>query len=123
MDALADAILVVHVLFVAFVVGGLGFIWAGGWFGWRAARNAHFRILHLTAILFVVAETLIGAICPMTILEDRLRRTGDDAGFIARWLQRILYYDFPGWVFLVAYLLFAFAVAFTYILIPPNRKR
>jgi hypothetical protein len=122
-DGLADAVLVVHVVFVTFVVGGLGFIWTGGWLGWRAARNAHFRALHLAAIVFVVAETLIGATCPLTILESSLRGNSHDAGFIAYWLRRMLYYDLPGWVFLAAYLLFALAVAFTYILIPPHRKR
>ena len=46
-----------------------------------------------------------------------------ETGFIARLLHRILYYDFPGWVFLTLYLLFALAVAASFILIPPVRAR
>lgn len=122
MDWLADAVLIVHLLFAAFVVGGLGFIWVGTLRDWQAARNFRFRVLHLAAMLFVAAETLVGAVCPLTVLEDRLRGSRDDTGFVARWLQRILYYDFPGWVFLAAYLLFALMVIATFVLIPPHRE-
>jgi len=56
---LADAVLIVHLLFVAFVVGGVAFIWIGAMCGWRVVRNFPFRVLHLAAILFVFAEALI----------------------------------------------------------------
>ena len=123
MGWLADAVLIVHLMFVAFVVGGLAFIWIGAIFGWQVIRNFHFRVLHLAAILFVCAEALIGVACPLTVWEDELRGRPAETGFIARLLHRILYYDFPGWVFLTLYLLFALAVAASFILIPPVRAR
>jgi hypothetical protein len=91
--------------------------------GWRVIRNFLFRVLHLAAILFVLAEALIGVACPLTVWEDELRGRPAETGFIARLLHRILYYDFPGWVFLTLYLLFALAVAASFILIPPVRAR
>lgn len=118
---LADAVLIVHLLFVAFVVGGVAFIWIGAMCGWQVVRNFPFRVLHLAAILFVFAETLIGVACPLTVWEDQLRGRAADSGLVARWLQRILYYDFPGWVFLTLYLVFALAVAASFVLIPPSR--
>ena len=123
MNTLADAVLLAHVLFVAFVVGGLVCIWIGAWRGWRIVRNFRFRLLHLAAILFVSAEALIGATCPLTVWEDRLRGGPAQNDFIARWLHRIVYYDFPEWVFLSAYLLFALAVAASFVLIPPHRNQ
>jgi len=120
---LADVVLIVHLMFVAFVVGGLAFIWIGAIFGWQVIRNFLFRVLHLAAILFVLAEALIGVACPLTVWEDELRGRPAESGFIARLLQRILYYDFPGWVFLTLYLLFALAVAASFVLIPPVRVR
>lgn len=123
MSRLADAVLVLHVLFVAFVVGGLGFIWIGAWHGWNAIGNRRFRIIHFGAIALVAAEALIGVTCPLTAWEDRLRGQAADSWFVARWLQRVLYYDLPEWVFLTAYLLFAAAVAITYILIPPRSRQ
>ena len=123
MGWLADAVLIVHLVFVAFVVGGLAFIWIGAMCGWQVIRIFLFRLLHLAAILFVLAEALIGVACPLTVWEDELRGRPAETGFIARLLHRILYYDFPGWVFLTLYLLFALAVAASFILIPPVRAR
>ncbi len=119
---IANAVLIVHVLFVAFVVGGLTFVWLGAGLGWKAARNLRFRVLHLAAMLFVALESLAGIACPLTVWEDRLREGGDSRDFVARWLHRALYYDFPAWVFTVAYLVFAAVVVLTYFLIPPQNR-
>ena len=121
MSGLADVVLLVHALFVVFVVGGLAFIWIGASCGWRVVRNFPFRVLHLAAILLVCAEGLIGVACPLTVWEDQLRASPAQGDFVARWLHRILYYDFPGWVFLTLYLLFAVAVAVSFVLIRPSR--
>ncbi|MGH8693778.1 MAG: DUF2784 domain-containing protein [Burkholderiales bacterium] len=120
---LADFILIAHALFVAFVVGGLAVIWIGALRGWQIVRNFRFRVLHMAAILFVCAEALIGVACPLTVWEDQLRGRASESGFIARWLHRILYYDFPEWVFLTLYILFTLAVAASLFLIPPRRNR
>lgn len=120
---LADIILIVHVAFVAFVVGGFAFVLVGASRRWKAARNLRFRVLHLAAIGVVTVETLIGVACPLTILEDSLRGQAYDSGFVARSLHHILFYDLPGWIFALVYTLFALAVALAFILIPPHRKR
>jgi hypothetical protein len=122
-DWIANAVLVVHALFVAFVVGGLVLVWLGAWRGWGAARNYRFRVLHLAAILFVALEALAGIACPLTVWEDRLRGASGTEDFIARWLHRALYYDFPVWVFTLAYLLFAAAVVLTYLFVPPRKRQ
>jgi polyferredoxin len=84
--AAADAILVVHAAFVVFVVGGLPAIWIGVTLGRPFAFNPWFRGLHLAAIAFVVAETLLGYMCPLTVWEDALRarrasRASSSVGF------------------------------------------
>lgn len=122
MGWLADVVLIVHLLFVAFVVGGLAFIWIGALCGWQVVRNFPFRMLHLAAIVFVCAEALIGVACPLTVWEDQLRGRPADSGLVARWLHRILYYDFPGWVFALVYALFATVVVLTFVLFPPIRR-
>ena len=120
---LADAILVLHLLFVLFVVGGFALICAGGALGWRWVRGRVFRLVHLAAILVVTAESLLGLACPLTVWEDALRRAGPaQASFISRWISRLLYYDFPEWVFAVAYVAFALAVAAAWRLVPPQRR-
>ncbi len=46
----ADALLALHVSFVAFVIFGLVLIVVGGLRGWGWVRNRWFRIAHLAAI-------------------------------------------------------------------------
>jgi hypothetical protein len=120
---LADFILVIHFLFALFVVGSLPLIWIGAWMGLGFVRNLRFRLAHLVAILFVAVESLIGMVCPLTSLEDALRGTGNADSFVQRWLHRILYYDFPEWVLTASYVLFALLVAFTFVIVPPSRRK
>jgi hypothetical protein len=116
----ADAILVIHALFVLFVVGGLVLILLGAR-RWSWARNRTFRALHLAAIALVAAEALLGIACPLTIWEDMLRATGPgQRSFIGRWVARLLYYDFPEWVFATAYCAFALAVLWAWRAVPPR---
>jgi hypothetical protein len=122
MRLLADVVLIAHVAFVSFVVGGLAFIWLGAWRSWEWVRGFWFRILHLCAIAFVAMEALIGMACPLTRLEDWLRLDETQGGFTERWLHATLYWDFPAWVFTVAYVAFAGAVALTFVLLPPRRR-
>ncbi|HUL91217.1 MAG TPA: DUF2784 domain-containing protein [Burkholderiales bacterium] len=118
---IADAILVVHALFVLFVVGGLVLILLGArsraW-----VRNRTFRALHLAAIAFVTAEALLGITCPLTMWEDVFRGGGGERSFIGRWVARLLYYDFPEWVFATAYCAFALAVLWAWRAIPPRAR-
>ena len=121
----ADAILVTHTLFVAFVVGGLLLIAAGGVLGWPWVRNPWFRLLHLLAIVFVTLQAWAGEICPLTTWEMELRSRGGqatyDSSFIAYWLGRLIYYEAPPWVFVVIYTLFAALVVATLFWVKPRR--
>ena len=120
---MADAILVVHAAFVLFVVGGLVAIWIGLAAKLPFARNAWFRGAHLAAIGFVVAETLLGFMCPLTVWEDALRGEASDKGFIQRWIHAWLFYDWPPWVFNMIYVAFGGLVAWTWVRFPPQRSR
>lgn len=123
MTLLANAVLLVHAAFVMFVVGGLIAIWIGVWRGWIWVRHFGLRIAHLCAIGFVALEAVIGMACPLTVIEDQLRGAQSESGFLERWLHRILYWDFPAWTFTVAYLVFAAAVALTFLRFPPRPRR
>ncbi len=123
---LADAILIIHFLFVLFVVCGLALTWLGAWRGWRWIRSLSFRVAHLAAIVFVACESLLGIVCPLTEWEDALRNTTGSAtqgkSFIARWVHYLMFFSAPEWVFTALYVAFALAVAATCWFIPPRRK-
>lgn len=100
---LADAVLVLHFLFILFVVGGLVFVLVGNLRAWSWVNAWWFRVAHLGAIGFVVVESWFGMPCPFTTLEAWLWPREDAAaysqGFIAHWLQRLFAYETPPWVF------------------------
>lgn len=123
MIALADAVLTVHALLAAFIVGGLPAIWIGALLRWGWVRNRTFRVTHLFAIGVVSLLSVLDIACPLTVLEDWLR-TGavGSQGCIQRWVGRLLFYDLPGWVFTLAYVAFALLVLITWWRVPPRRR-
>ena len=124
---LADAVLVLHLGVVLFVVGGLVAIVVGQRRGWPVVDGLGFRLAHLAAIAFVVAQAWLGQECPLTTLESWLRAQGGTAGyatgFIEHWVGRLLYYHAPPWVFTLAYTGFGLLVALAWWRFPPRRRR
>lgn len=121
----ADLILFVHVLFVAFVVLGLLLILLGRLRGWPWVRNPWFRAAHLAGIGIVVLQSWFGVICPLTTWEMALREKAGAAtyagGFIAHWLESLLFFQAPGWVFALGYTLFGALVAASWFWVRPRR--
>ena len=120
---LADIVLIVHFLYVLFVVGSLPLIWVGAWLKLNFVRNNGFRFTHLAAILFVVGESLAGVVCPLTAMENKLRQVETEGSFIQHWLHQIIFYSFPESVLTIIYILFALLVAATFKFVPPNYRR
>lgn len=122
----ADALLILHVAFVLFVVLGLVMVWIGAWRHWRWVRHRYFRIAHLVCIGVVVLQAWLGRICPLTLWEVALReRAGEvtyDGAFIAHWLGELLYFNAPMWAFAAAYTAFAALVIASWIWVPPRRR-
>jgi hypothetical protein len=91
----ADAILVMHLLFVAFIVVGLLLIHLGKTRRWFWIRNPWFRLAHVAAIGVVTLQSWFGVLCPLTILEKALRLHACEAvytgSFISHLLETILY--------------------------------
>ncbi len=120
---LADTVVVVHFLIVLFIVAGLPVIYLGVALSWAWVRSRAWRALHLAAILFVAAESLLGIACPLTVWEDALRSRQSAGGFIERWIHRVMFFDAPTWAFTLAYLAFAALVLATWVVVPPIRQR
>ncbi len=75
---LADAIVLAHVVFVVFVVfGGLLVLYRRG-----------FLYLHLPAAAWGFLVEVRGWICPLTYLENDLRRRAGEAGYEGGFVER-----------------------------------
>lgn len=121
---LANVVLIAHVAVVVFVVGGLLLVIAGNLRGWPWVNRRWFRLAHLAAIAVVVVESWTGIVCPLTTLETWLRiRAGEEAysgSFIEHWLQQLLFYQGPPWIFAVLYSVFGLLVAAAWRYFPPR---
>ena len=82
---LADLILALHFAFILFVsLGGLAVL-----------RWPRLSFLHLPVLVYGAAIELVGWVCPLTPLEQRLRRLagqeGYQGGFIEHYVGAIVY--------------------------------
>lgn len=120
----ADAIVVLHMAYVLFVIFGFLLTIAGCALRWRWIRNPWFRGIHLAMILIVVAEAWVGMTCPLTTWEHQLRELAGgqvyQGDFIANLVHDWLFFDAPPWVFTAIYSLFGLGVLLTFILAPPR---
>ena len=126
-QGLADLVLALHFAVVLFVVAGLAVVVVGNLLAWPWVNGWWFRGAHLGAIAFVVAESWLGITCPLTTLEAWLREQAGSAGyrksFVETWVQRLLFYEAPPWVFATAYTVFGLLVVVAWWRFPPRRRR
>jgi hypothetical protein len=110
---LAGAIIVAHLLFIAFVVLG----------GLLVLRWPHLAFLHLPAALWGAVIEFTGWICPLTPLENHLRRQAGrslySGGFIEQYIIPVIYpenltaatqYILGGLVIAVNLIIYAFVI-------------
>ncbi len=120
----ADAVLFIHVLFVAFVIISLLLIFIGKLLSWIWVRNPWFRLAHLLGTAVVVLLSWLGVICPLTDWEMALRTSAGDSvyagSFISHWLETLLYYQAPAWAFVVCYSAFGLLVVFSWFWVRPR---
>jgi small-conductance mechanosensitive channel len=82
---LAHLVMLLHFGFILFAV--LGALWV--------ARRPRLAWLHLPAVMWAAAIEFYGGVCPLTPLENRLRRMGGAAeyeeSFIEHYLAAVIY--------------------------------
>lgn len=126
---LADTVLVIHFAIAAFNVFSLPVIWIGALLKKRFVHNPWFRLTHLGIMAFVVEETLMGRLCPLTIWEGDLRRAagaggpGDGQASIPRLLGDLLFSQYDDTTYMIVYSLFFAAIVGTVLLVPIRFKR
>ena len=121
----ADFVVVLHVMYVGYVVLGQLAIIIAAPFKWQWARNPWFRFTHLGAITIVAIEALMGWRCPLTIWEEQLRALGGAAlstgeSFMGRLSHGLLYYDLPEIFFNTLHVAFAVLVFQAVLMYPPR---
>ncbi len=82
---LADAVVALHLAYIVFVVGGAVVVLKWRWVAWP----------HLLAVVWGAYVEFSGTVCPLTPLEQSLRRRAGQAGyggsFIDNYLIPVMY--------------------------------
>lgn len=119
--ALAQAILAVHLVVIAFNLAGLIAIPLGAARGWGWVRIRWWRLLHVASWVVVAAQAALGRACFLTVWQDDLSGGGAADPLIMGFVNRLIYWPLPMWVFTAVYLaLFASVLALWWI-VPPRR--
>jgi hypothetical protein len=81
----ANAIVLIHVVFILFVLFGAWLVLRWKWVAW----------LHVPAFAWGAAIEFLGAVCPLTPLEQRLREfageRGYTGGFVDHYIVPVMY--------------------------------
>ena len=122
---LADAMVILHVAYVAYVLVGQLLVIAGAAFQRQWARNPWFRWTHLLAIAIVAVEVSMDWECPLSIWERDLRDlAGQEHGadsFMGRIFHRILFWpDTPQIFFDTLHVSMFVIVAQAFVMYPPR---
>ena len=86
----ADIVIVIHFLWIAFVILGFPvFLWL---------NNARWRLIHLAAVIWMILMQVSHSICPLTYLEAWLKSEGRGAEvysgkFMIETIERLIYVD------------------------------
>lgn len=121
----ADAIIFIHAGLVAFIILGLLLIYIGMFRNWSWIRNIWYRVAHLLCVGIVVLQSWLGIICPLTVWEMAFREKAGNAvysgSFVAHWLESLLYYRAPDWVFVIVYTVFGAFVLASWFVVRPRQ--
>jgi Protein of Unknown function (DUF2784) len=124
---LADAVVIAHVGYVAYVVLGQLAIWLGWILRRQWARNIWFRVTHLIAIVIVALEAAMGWTCPLTNWENQLRvlagQEVEAGSFLGRLFHRLIFCQCPEGLLDGMHIGFAILVLGTFLLFPPRRPK
>jgi hypothetical protein len=124
---LADALVVVHLAIVLFVIAGAAAVLVGWICRWQWVRNPWFRLAHLALVVFVAAQAACGQLCPLTVWEHDLRvKAGqpyEGGSFIGRLAHDVLFVDVPQATLDIVYIVFAVVMVVLLVGCRPRLRR
>lgn len=76
----ADLLVILHLAFILFVIIG----------GLSVLRDRRWALLHIPAVIWGLVIEIMGWICPLTPLENRLRRMGGEQAYSGDFIDHYL---------------------------------
>jgi len=122
----ADAIIVVHFLFVLFMLLGFLLTVYAIFFRHRFFDWWLFRSLHLLGIFYVASLSILGKYCPLTLLENQLMSRYESSSvysgsFIIHYLEKLVYPDVNPLTIQIPTIFIAIFTIVAFIVKPPEK--
>ena len=90
---------------------------------WEWVKNKYYRLIHLILMGIIFIETILGFMCPLTVLENFLRNNIEINNKITQIIHQIMYWDLPTYQFIILYLLSFLYLIFLWFFFKPDFKK
>ena len=119
----SEIVLLFHFCIFLFIILSFFFIPFGYYQKWEWVKNKYYRLIHLVLMGFIFVETILGFMCPLTVLENFLRNNIGINYKITQIIHQIMYWDLPTYQFIILYLLSLLYIIFLWIFFKPDFKQ
>lgn len=119
----SEIVLLFHFCIFLFMILSFFLIPLGYYQKWEWVKNKYYRLIHLVLMGIIFIETILGFMCPLTILENFLRNDIEINNKITQIIHQIMYWDLPTYQFIILYLLSLLYLIFLWFFFKPDFKK
>ena len=119
----SEIVLLFHFCIFLFMILSFFLIPLGYSQKWECVKNKYYWLIHLVLMGIIFIETILGFMCPLTILENFLRNDIEINNKITQIIHQIMYWDLPTYQFIILYLLSLLYLIFLWFFFKPDLKK
>ena len=118
-----EIVLFFHFFIFLFITVSFFLIPFGYFQKWEWVKNKYYRLTHLVLMGIILIETILGFMCPLTILENFLRNNIEVDNNLTQIIHQIMYWNLPNYQFIILYILSFSYLIFLWFFFKPNFKK
>ena len=119
----SEIVLLFHFCIFLFIILSFFLIPFGYYQKWEWVKNKYYRLIHLVLMGIILIETILGFMCPLTILENYLRNDIGVDNNLTQIIHQIMYWNLPNYQFIILYILSFSYLIFLWFFFKPNFKK
>ena len=119
----AGFVLYFHLIIILFIIFGFIVIPLGAKLKWQFIHGFWWRLTHLVSMVVVAIQAVLGKACFLTYIQSDFLQSAGKKGytvpFIQTYIDRLIYYNFPIWIFSIFYVILFFYTIYLWFVYPP----
>ena len=119
----SEIVLLFHFGIFLFIVTSFFLIPLGYYQKWKWVKNKYYRSIHIILMGFIFIETILGFMCPLTLLEHFLRNDTKVNNKFTEIIHLIMYWNLPIYQFIILYFLSFLYLIFLWFFLKPDFKK